>query len=168
MTTWRDRIWQEFRADNLTRGYRDVLLTLATFRGHGGLCVPSHETLAERARCSISTVQRALMQARDLGLISWIERRVRASWRWLRTSNRYWMETPPGLPAPGFRVARRAPVCTTGQMDRGGEGLGKKAAWEEMRRATAGLPDLLAMRRKAMKAHYGTLLHGYQPAFSIG
>jgi hypothetical protein len=76
MAAWRDRVWQEFRVNNLTRGYRDVLLTLATFRGHGGLIHPSHETLAERARCSVSTVQRALMQARDLGLISWVERRV--------------------------------------------------------------------------------------------
>jgi hypothetical protein len=155
MTTWRDRVWQEFRADNMTRGYRDVLLTLATFRGHGGLIIPSHETLAERARCCISTVQRALVQARDLGLISWIERRVRAGWRWLRTSNRYRLETPPGLPVPGLRVARRARASTTGQMDRGGESSRKKAAWEEMQRAATGLPDLLAMRRKVFEAHRG-------------
>jgi hypothetical protein len=28
MPKWSDRVWQEFRAGNLTRAYRDVLLTL--------------------------------------------------------------------------------------------------------------------------------------------
>jgi hypothetical protein len=39
-------------------------------------------------------------------------------------------------------------------MDRGGESLSKKAAWEEMRRAAAGLPVLLAMRLKTMESHF--------------
>ena len=34
---WTARIWAEFRAGNLTRAWRDALLTLATFRGHGGI-----------------------------------------------------------------------------------------------------------------------------------
>jgi hypothetical protein len=58
-TTWTARVWQEYRAGNLTRAYRDVLLTLRTFRGTGGICTPSHDTLGERARCSPSTVLRA-------------------------------------------------------------------------------------------------------------
>jgi len=37
--SWTDRVWLEFRAGNLTRAYRDVLLTLRTYRGHGGLIV---------------------------------------------------------------------------------------------------------------------------------
>ena len=49
-TPWTSRIWQEFRAGNLTRAGRDVLLTLRTYRGHGGLICPSHATLADRAR----------------------------------------------------------------------------------------------------------------------
>ena len=35
-TPWTTRIWQEFRAGNLTRAARDVLLTLHTYRGTGG------------------------------------------------------------------------------------------------------------------------------------
>ena len=77
------------RAGNLTRAYRDVLLTLATFRGAGGLICPAHATLAERGGCSVSTVRRALAQAFRLDLVSWTERRIRAGWRWLRTFNAY-------------------------------------------------------------------------------
>jgi hypothetical protein len=33
MSDWRSRVWQAFRAGNLTRAARDALLTLATFRG---------------------------------------------------------------------------------------------------------------------------------------
>jgi hypothetical protein len=97
---WRDRVWQEFGAGNLTRAYRDVLLTLATFRGPGGLICPAHATLAERASCSVSTVRRALAQAFRLDLVSWTERRIRAGWRWLRHLQR--------LPACGARRARAA------------------------------------------------------------
>jgi hypothetical protein len=50
-TPWTTRIWQAYRAGNLTRAYRDVLLTLHTFRGTGGHCLPSHATLADRAKC---------------------------------------------------------------------------------------------------------------------
>ena len=50
---WTARVWREFRVGNLTRSSRDVLLTLKTFRGTGGLCVPSHATLADRAKCSV-------------------------------------------------------------------------------------------------------------------
>ena len=78
-TDWTARVWAEFRAGNLTRVWRDVLLTLKTYRGHGGLICPSHATLAERARCSVRTVQRALAMGRRLGLVSWSERRVRAA-----------------------------------------------------------------------------------------
>ena len=148
--TWRDRVWREFRAGSLTRAYRDVLLTLATFRGAGGLICPSHATLADRAGCSVSTVQRALAMAARLGLVSWAERRVRAGWRWLQTSNSYRQELPDGPVQPGLRPAwpRRS---TAGQADRGGEGISKKGAWEEMRRAAAGLPDLLAARRAVIE-----------------
>jgi hypothetical protein len=84
---WTTRVWCEFRARNLTPAGRNVLLTLQTYRGRGGLICPAHATLAERARLSVSTVQRALAMAQRLGLVSWSERPVRAAWRWLRTSN---------------------------------------------------------------------------------
>jgi AraC-like DNA-binding protein len=143
---WTARVWREFRAGNLTRSARDVLLTLRTFRGSGGLCVPSHATLAERAKCSVRTVQRALRQADHLGLVRWTERRVRAAWRWLRTSNRYLFEIPETPVAAGMRLRRR----TTGQPARGGESGSKKEVLMEMLRAAAALPDLLARRREAM------------------
>jgi hypothetical protein len=76
-----------------------LLLALQTFRGAGGLICPAHATLAERAGCSVSTVQRALAMA-----------------------------------------------------DGGGERKQKESGWEEMRRAAAGLPDLLARRREAIEA----------------
>jgi len=146
----------EFRAGNLTRAYRDVLLTLATFRGAGGLICPAHATLADRARCSVSTVRRALAQAFRLGLVSWTERRIRAGWRWLRTSSAYRLVVPGGSVQRGMRPVwpRRR---TSGQCDGEGEGLNKKRALREMLRAAAALPDLLALRRAAMAARLGRL-----------
>ena len=151
---WRARIWREFHADNLTRAYRDVLLTLRTFRGTGGLCGPSHATLADRARCSVRTVQRALVQAQVLDLVSWTERRVRAGWRWLRTSNAYRLAVPDRPVQPDMRAPFPRPgTCpaTTGQTVRGGESLSKKSALQDMLVAAAGLPDLLAIRRAAIE-----------------
>jgi hypothetical protein len=121
-TPWTSRIWQEFHAGNLSRAARDVLLTLRTYRGHGGLICPSHDTLADRANCHPSTVLRALQTARDLGLVRWTERRVRAGWRWLRTSNRYTL-TDPETP-----VTPRLP--TNRQTAGGGESEQKKEARE--------------------------------------
>ncbi|MBA2715641.1 MAG: helix-turn-helix domain-containing protein [Propionibacteriales bacterium] len=151
---WTDRVWHEFHAGNLTRGYRDVLLTLRTFRGTGGLCVPSHATLADRARCSSRTVQRALVQAQVLGLVSWTERRVRAGWRWLRTSNAYRLAVPDRPVQSGMRTPfSRSATCpaTTGQTVRGGESLSKKGALQDMLVAAASLPNLLAIRRAAIE-----------------
>jgi hypothetical protein len=152
---WRARIWREFHAANLTRAYRDVLLTLATYRGRGGLICPTHDTLAARASCSSRTVRRALALAARLGLVSWSERRVRAAWRWLRTSNRYWLLMPGGDVQRGQRPPWPRPA-TTGQVARGEESLekqdapkGKKAALAELMAAAARLPDLLAQRRAA-------------------
>ena len=144
---WTARVWREFRAGNLTRGARDVLLTLRTFRGAGGLCVPSHATLALRARCCVRTVQRALAQADALGLLRWVERRVRAAWRWLRTSNRY-LFTVPETPVMSGLAARRR---TTGHLARGGELGSKKEALKAMLAEAAALGDLLAARRAAME-----------------
>ena len=130
------------------------MLTLTTFRGAGGLICPAHATLAERAGCSVSTVRRALAQAFRLGLVSWTERRVRAGWRWLRTSNAYRLAVPDGPVQHGMRPAwpRRR---TTAQSDGEGESLDKKGALREMLRAAAALPDLLALRRATMATRLG-------------
>ncbi len=162
---WTARVWAEFHADNLTRASRDVLLTLKTYRGHGGLCVPAHATLAARAGCCVRTVQRALYQARELGLVSWAERRMRAAWRWLRTSNAYHLEVPAEPVTSGSRPPqpRRA---TTRQNGAGGESpvsergsQGRKGALAEFTLAAAALPDLLAARREVIQAR---LLTGWR------
>ena len=150
---WQSRIWREHAAGTLTRAFRDVLLTLRTFRGHGGLICPSHETLADRAKASISTVARALKHARHLGLVEWSERRVKAGWRWLRTSNTYELMVPDSPVDPQMRPVwwRR---LTTGQSDRGGnqeEKQGRKAALRKMLAEAACLPDLLARRRMVIE-----------------
>jgi Helix-turn-helix domain len=152
---WTTRIWLEYRAGTLTRAARDVLLTLHTFRGTGGHCWPSHETLADRADCCTKTVQRALRQAQHLGLVSWGERRVRAGWRWLRTSNLYRLMAPETPVQPGMRIRPVfRPPSTTGQNVGGGESLRKKereVALEAMRREALAAPDLLAMRRTVIE-----------------
>lgn len=88
--TWSSLIWKLFHKGELTALRRDVLLRLAEYAPRAW---PAHETLAERAGCSVRTVQRALEDGRRLGLVSWTERRIRAGWRWLRTSNHYAFHT---------------------------------------------------------------------------
>ena len=159
IASWTDRVWREFHADNLTRAYRDVLLTLRTYRGHGGSIMPSHATLAARADCSVRTVQRALTMGRTLGLVSWMERRVRSAWRWLRTSNSYRLETPASLVHPRSRPAWPCRV-TNGQSGRGGEiQESKRMMLTQMLQAAAVLPDLLAARRCVIEAR---LLNGWR------
>jgi hypothetical protein len=113
---WQHRIWREFHAHNLHPLWRDVLLTLAGYCAEG-TGWPAHATLAARARCCTRTVQRALQAGRRLGLVQWTERRARAAWRWLRTSNAYTLILPPTPVGPGTRGRR----LTTGLRGRGGE-----------------------------------------------
>lgn len=113
---------------------------------------PSHATLADRAGCCVRTVQRALEMAGRLGLVSWVERRVRAAWRWLRTSNTYRLLMPAEPIQAGQRAPVYRPLATTGQKDRGGESQNKKEALREMMMKAAGMPDLLAIRRTAFAA----------------
>jgi Helix-turn-helix domain len=145
---WITRVWREYRADNLTRAYRDVLLTLRTFRGHGGQCWPSHETLADRAECCTRTVGRALKQAQHLGLVDWRERRVRAGWRWLRSSNLYRFITPTVPVQAGMRPVSRASTLT--DIPAGEGRASKQVALNEALRAAAVGPDLLLARRLMM------------------
>lgn len=148
---WTIRVWSEYRCGTLTRAYRDVLLTLHTYRGHGGLICPSHETLAGRAKCTARTVHRAMKQARLIGLVDWAERRVKAGWRWLRTSNRYWLTVPDTPPDATLKPTWSR---TTGQDFSGGESVRKKEAFAAMVAEARGLPDLLAARRRVMEARF--------------
>jgi Helix-turn-helix domain len=153
--SWSNRVWQEFHAGNLTRGFRDVLLTLATYRGHGGIAWPSHETLADRARCCVRTVQRALAAARELGLVTWAERRVRAGWRWLRTSNVYRFSVPAGPVATRLTMSGVRTWSTTGQKVREGESqLKKKELTAFLAAGAAAGSDLLARRRQMLEARW--------------
>ena len=95
---WIPLVYAAWRRGELSSLYKDILLQLPRFRGKGGLIFPSHETLAQRAGCSVSTVKRALDAGRALGLIDW--RGVwRRTWGWAsqRCSNLYsliWASAP--------------------------------------------------------------------------
>ncbi len=122
---WIPAVWSAFRARALTRSARDVLLTLRTFRGAGGLIYPSHARLAERVGCCERTVRSALADARDAGLVDWNSGSRR------RTSNRYTLLLPTGpiLPRPLRRIARlaaRATRALVGNRRREGENSFKR------------------------------------------
>ena len=98
---WIPAVWTQFRAGNLTPLFRDVLLRLQKFDRGQGLW-PAHETLAERSRCSVRTVQDALAQGRRLGLVDWVSGAGR------RTSNRYRLTLPKVTAEAGARLGRAA------------------------------------------------------------
>jgi len=98
---WTPAVWTQFRTGNLTRAFRDVLLTLRTFDRSAGL-YPSHATLAARAACAVRTVQEALRQGRALGLLSWFSGASR------RTSNRYVLTVPKAVAQAGVRLSQAA------------------------------------------------------------
>ena len=66
--------------------------------GTDGRLDPTHATLAADTSCSDRTVRRATAAMRDVGLLRWQTRLVRASWRAEQTSNAY--ELVPTLAAP--------------------------------------------------------------------
>jgi hypothetical protein len=142
--SWTARVWQEFRADNLTRACRDVLLTLRTFRGHGGVAHPSHENPCQPRR---------LLRPHGAASATGCPR------PWPCAMDRAARAGRLAVPARGVEPGLRPRRSTTGQKGRGGERLKtedtcrrKKAAWEAMRLAAAALPDLLAIRREAFEA----------------
>ena len=74
---------------------------------HSGLCFPSYETIAARAKCARSTVGEAIKALEDTGILSWVNRitRIRercedlfGHWGWrtriIRTSNAYHFRDP--------------------------------------------------------------------------
>ena len=77
-----------------------------------GQCMPSYETIAERAGCARSTVAQALKALEAVGLLTWVNRLTRVLeegpdlfgrwvrfWRTLRISNAYAFRDPK-TPAP--------------------------------------------------------------------
>lgn len=79
------------RRGGVSYGWMRVYETLlfGFYNPRSGACFPSHQALAAKARCSVSTVQRALKWAKDNALIVWAHGLIRTGWRVLRTSNRY-------------------------------------------------------------------------------
>ena len=79
------------RCGGVPYGWMKIYETLlfAFYNPRTGECYPSHDAIAAKARCAVSTVQRALKWARENGLIHWAHGLVRDGWRVLRTSNRY-------------------------------------------------------------------------------
>lgn len=100
-TLWIPAVWAQFHAGNLTPLSRDVLLRLQKFDRGRGLW-PAHQTLAEKARCSVRTVQDALVQGRRLGLVDWM------SGARQRTSNRYTLLLPKVAAEANVRLKRDA------------------------------------------------------------
>jgi hypothetical protein len=169
--TWISKVNAAARAGDLTWAQARCLYLLQTFRGPGGL-FPSHEAIAARggAGCSVSTVQRALNAARDLGLVRWAERWVRIGWRRLRTSNLYELLDPenPMKPTAGQpdRVTLRVKISSlfsaARDASRGVKDARERHAEEQrvMIEAARGLPDLLAARRAAVDASWRHALRG--------
>jgi hypothetical protein len=93
----------------LTGKCLDVLEALlwGFHNARSGLCFPSQEKIAEKAKCARSTVAEAIKALEDAGLLSWVNRIVRVKdsaldlfgrwvnrWRVLRTSNAYHFADP--------------------------------------------------------------------------
>ena len=130
---WTPAVWTQFRAGNLTRAFRDVLLTLRTFDGRGGL-YPSHATLAARATCAVRTVQEALRQGRTLGLVSWHSGASR------RTSNRYVLTIPKAGDDSGARLshANFRLACKVAAVARALVGKGRQEGEQKINQERAG------------------------------
>ena len=77
------------RARRLTPTAELVGTALLKRLGADGQCDPAHATLAADVGCSARTVGRATAAMRDLGLLRWQQRLIRADWRAEQTSNAY-------------------------------------------------------------------------------
>ena len=94
------------RARRLTPTAELVGTALLKRLGADGQCDPSHATLAADVGCSARTVGRATAAMRDLGLLRWDQRLIRADWRAEQTSNAYEL-----VPAPVPAMVLPVPRC---------------------------------------------------------
>jgi hypothetical protein len=97
----------------LTACHWDVGEALVRHLSADGRCDPSQATLAAETGCSERTVRRATARLRQLGLLRWQARLVRAGWRAEQTSNAYELVPTADPPPPGNR--RRACGGQTGR-----------------------------------------------------
>ncbi len=90
---FRLRVLAELRVGNLTHIAKDIAFVLSGYPSHA-YCWPSHATLADRAACSVRTVQRSLERLRTLGLMDWTPRYRPGRGRGHRASNVYRLAVP--------------------------------------------------------------------------
>jgi len=104
---WRYLVHAHARAGRISPKGEWALAELEQHLSRDGRCDPSHERLAASARISQSTVERALADARALGLVTWQRRIARAGHRVEQTSNAYILEAggeaPPRPPPPPIK-----------------------------------------------------------------
>jgi hypothetical protein len=62
------------RSTSTTAKAKLVYLALSSRADKHGQSFPSHETIAVEASCSVASVKRALVELRDLGVVSWTAR----------------------------------------------------------------------------------------------
>lgn len=104
-----------------------VYMALASHSGPGGIH-PSQPTLAREARCSESSVRRALIELEELGVVSRVRRKNRAG----RASNGYLLH-PNGRLSDGEESASEVTVTVTDTSEvpvsgAGGSGQGQQVA----------------------------------------
>lgn len=80
----RSLILNTFRAGQITRTMKDVLLIMAT-RSRPA----SYESLANAAKCSRRMVAYAIAQAEALGILERVHNRIRRGRRWMNGKNSY-------------------------------------------------------------------------------
>ena len=115
---WRYAVHRHVRAGRIGPKGGWVLEVLPDYLAKDGRCDPSHARLAVDAGVGESTVERALADARGLGLVDWDRRIVRTGWRAEQTSNAYVLLLgageggPPTPPPPSFKSLKLESVST--------------------------------------------------------
>jgi len=112
----------------ITAKARDVAEALlwGFHNARSGLCFPSYEKIAERAKCARSTVAEAIKALEAAGVLSWVNRIVRVRERCadlfghtgtrtrvIRTSNGYAFNDPKGAANMGFSSKSDFPSGTS-------------------------------------------------------
>jgi len=150
---WRRRLELERRAHNLTLHRQKALRTLLAFWGGEGL-FPSDAAVADLAGVSERTVRRARVDARELGMLTWQRTRKLVAGRWRQGPNRYNVVIPAGPVCPGGQRGRPRQERKKQEAIPGGG-----AALAEFTQQAAGMPDLLAARRRVIETR---LLDGWR------
>ena len=132
----------------LTRSFIEVLQAIlwGFHNSKSGLCFPSYEAIAEKARCNRDTVYEAIKALEFADVLTWANRIVREQvrerdlfgqwayrWRIVRTSNAYLFRDPlpcaAGRPVEGASKSENPPVTLNQDLslktnDTSGMGLG--------------------------------------------